>query len=478
MFNRARYWIIATLCVLALAGFSGLMYARDMPKVPVAIFGILIFLFVLALCLRDARLGALLLLFSLPFERIPSLQVGGATLRISQVVLAALVLSLVVNGLMKKRSTISVSPYIIMYLLFVASIINSFWQMQALSRGVTVFIFIMFTSLAMWVVPAALTSKSAIVSAVRALFWVTIVICLFGFYQYVGDVIGLPNYLTGLRELYTKVVFGIPRVQSTALEPLYLANFLLIPLSLAITLAIRRTEYFSWRLLAGVMALGGLTLILTLSRGGYVGFAASIAVIILSSLIKLIQPKVMFALMGLVAILVVAVFGVVNFSNVGQKSIDEVERHFVNINQDASTLHRLGSFDSALEAFDSAPFTGVGIGNFGPWLAHYPTEIPVHGWAIVNNAPLEILAETGIFGLFSAIAFLLILFALSYKAVFAAKDPVLKAIMLGLIAACVGVLAQYQFFSTFYIMHVWALFGLMIATQSVIFNQENNDAKQ
>ena len=269
------------------------------------------------------------------------------------------------------------------------------------------------------------------------------------------------------------MVFGFPRVQSTALEPLYLANFLLIPLSLAITLTIRRTEHFSWRLLSAVIGLGGLTLILTLSRGGYIGFIASLCVVALASLFKLLQPKIMFGFAGLISVLTIAVFGVINFSNIGQKSIDEVERHFVNISQDASALHRLGSFDYALTAYQSAPFTGVGIGNFGPFVADYPAVLPHDGWAIVNNAPLEILAETGVFGLFTALAFLLMLFTLSYKAIFIAKDSALKAIMLGLVAACVGVLVQYQFFSTFYIMHIWALFGLMIATQVVIFNQES-----
>lgn len=471
--KRAKYWSLAFVLVLVLSVIFGVTFARDISQIPIAILGLLIFLVILAMCWREARLGALLLIFSLPFERIPSLQIGPATVRLSQIILIALVVALLFKTLVIRSKSIKLSPYLPFYILFVIALINSFWQMEALSRGVLVFAFILFTSLAMWVIPAALTSKLAILQAIRTLFWVTIIICLFGFYQYIGDVIGLPSYLTGLRELYTKVVFGFPRVQSTALEPLYLANFLLIPLSLAITMTIRRTEHFSWRLLTAVIGLGGLTLILTLSRGGYIGFAASLCVIVLASLFKLIQPKIMFGMMGLATVLAVAVFGVINFSNVGQKSIDEVERHFVNVSQDASALHRLGSFDYALEAFDSAPFTGVGIGNFGPWVANYPSVLPSDGWAIVNNAPLEILAETGVFGLFTALAFLLMLFALSYKAIFVAKDSVLKAIMLGLVAACVGVLVQYQFFSTFYIMHIWALFGLMIATQAVIFNQKN-----
>lgn len=477
MLGSAKYWSLAFVFVLVISVIYGVMFARDIPQVPIAILGLLIFLVILATCLRDARLGALLLVFSLPFERIPSLQISVATVRLSQIVLIALAVALLFRALVKRTDPVKLSPYLPFYILFVIALINSFWQMEALSRGVLVFVFIMFTSLAMWVIPAALKSKLAILQAIRTLFWVTIIICLFGLYQYVGDVVGLPSYLTGLRELYTKVVFGFPRVQSTALEPLYLANFLLIPLSLAITLTIRRTEHFSWRLLTAVIGLGGLTLILTLSRGGYIGFIASLCVIALASLFKLMQPKIMFGLMGLVTVLTVAIFGVINFSNVGQKSIDEVERHFVNVSQDASALHRLGSFDYALEAYDRAPFTGVGIGNFGPFVADYPSVLPNDGWAIVNNAPLEILAETGVFGLFTALAFLLMLFALSYKAVFTAKDTALQAIMLGLIAACVGVLVQYQFFSTFYIMHIWALFGLMIATQVVIFSQENNHEK-
>ena len=188
--SERKYWSLAFVLVLGLSVTYGVMFARDIPIVPIAILGLLIFLVILVMCLRDVRLGALLLIFSLPFERIPSLQIGVATVRLSQIVLIALAVALLFKALIKRTDPIKLSPYLPIYTLFVIALINSFWQMEVLSRGVLVFVFILFTSLAMWVIPAALTSKQAVLQAIKTLFWVTIIICLFGFYQYVGDVIG------------------------------------------------------------------------------------------------------------------------------------------------------------------------------------------------------------------------------------------------------------------------------------------------
>ncbi len=459
-----------------LAILIGVSFARNLVTVPAMLLGLLLVVTLVTLELIDAKIGLMVFIFALPFERIPSLQVGGVTVRISQVILISLLISFMLRALQRRTFWLTLSPYAPAYLLFLIALLSSFWHMQAITRGLEVCVFMIFTSLTIWIIPALVQDKAAVDRVVRVLFITTFLVSLFGLYQFVGDIIGLPTALTGLRELYTKAVFGFPRIQATALEPLYLANFLMIPLSLALTYGLRRVSHYAWWFLAAVITVPGLVLILTLARGGYVGMAASLVVILLGSVFFVLRPTVILSTLFGSFLVIIAVAALLNFSNLGQKSIDEVQKHFTQIQADASTEQRLSTFDQAIEAFNQSPYTGVGIGNFGPWVAGYPTELPKDGWAIVNNGPLEILAETGMVGAVACILFLYLLLLRSMQALFAAKDPFLRATMLGLVAAIVGVLAQYQFFSTFYIMHIWVLFGLAIAVQNIIFAESKRKA--
>lgn len=473
---KRTYLIGGISSFLVLTFLVGTAISRDLFIIPLGILAILIFVYLTAFFVTDLRRGLLIFIFTLPFERIPSIQAGGATIKLSQIVLIALIAAILMKHLGSKKFKLNLSPYIFPYLLFVISLLASFSNMHAVSRGLTVTVFMLFTSLALWVIPSLVHTKKDMVLVSRTLFFVTLLISVFGIYQFVGDSIGLPASLTGLRELYTKVVFGFPRVQSTELEPLYLANFLIIPLSLAITYIARKQSDISARTPLLVTLIAGLVLVLTLSRGGYVGMAASLVIIGLGSLGWILRPNIVFGSVATLVVLLVAISGFAHFSQLGQKSVDETVKHFTNIGQDASALHRFSTFDQAKEAYEQSPLTGVGIGNFGPWVAGYPSQLPKDGWAIVNNGPLEILAETGVVGAIATFLFLFILIVRSFMALFAAKDEFMRATIVGLLAALVGVLTQYQFFSSFYIMHVWALMGLMIAAQNIVLKPNQDTA--
>jgi O-antigen ligase len=118
---------------------------------------------------------------------------------------------------------------------------------------------------------------------------------------------------------------------------------------------------------------------------------------------------------------------------------------------------------------------GIGIGNFGPNVAGYPPSAPEEGWLIVNNEPLEILAETGILGFLSIILFLGCLFFRGLYAAFKSKDLYLKIWLIGLLAVLLAFAVQYQTFSTLYITHIWVAIGLLAATQNIF--QKNKGIK-
>jgi hypothetical protein len=68
-------------------------------------------------------------------------------------------------------------------------------------------------------------------------------VALFAIYQFLADMIGLPQTLTVLKEGYTKAVFGFPRnSRFFSMEPLFFGNFLFMPLSLAIIIMFFRSN--------------------------------------------------------------------------------------------------------------------------------------------------------------------------------------------------------------------------------------------
>ena len=459
------------LGLILIALMYGLFIGRHQDYVAFAIVGVILLLIYTIFSVRFPFEGLLVFFFSIPFERIPSISIGGANLRISQALLASTIVAYFIRKLKSRSFILRFSPYLGVYLLFILSLLLSFNQMMAISRGIMVFSFILFTSLTMWIIPAMIQTKEQLNSIIKVLFWVTIVISVFGLYQFIGDMIGLPMAFTGLKDVYTKVVFSYPRVQSVMQEPLYLANYLIIPLSLAITLFIRKIDVFKTNFYLGFIALVGLVFVLTISRGGYIGLAVALLIIVIGNLISLIKPHVITGTMVTVMVLAVGLTLAVNFSDLGQKAVEETQKHFFNALDSASTLQRYGTFEQAQEAYAEQPITGIWIGNFGPWPTNYPNQLPESGWPIVNNQILETLAETGIVGLGASRLFLLVLIVRSFGALFKAKDSMLRATMLALIAAFSGVLVQYQFFSTLYIMHIWVLIALMIAVQNIIFKE-------
>ncbi|EKD76247.1 MAG: hypothetical protein ACD_43C00176G0002 [uncultured bacterium] len=71
---------------------------------------------------------------------------------------------------------------------------------------------------------------------------------------------------------------------------------------------------------------------------------------------------------------------------------------------------------------------------------------------------------------------MLMLFARSIKAwLTATKDPLLRAVLLGLTAALGGILVQYNTFSVLYITHIWFTIGLLITVQNIILHGDKQN---
>jgi len=407
-----------------------------------------------------------LLIFLLPFERIPSLDVESLTIRASQLV-AVMFILLSVGPIVSYYRSIPRLPKLLLPA-FLFSYFLSVLVATDMKRAVTVFIFTCFVSLAASAI-AATFKAGQLPRLEKYLFVATVIVLAFGFYQYLGNVLGLSSSWTGLRDIYSKEIFGFPRIQSTALEPLYYGSFLLIPYCILLAKKLNKTAKVPI-IQTLLFTLITVQLLLTVSRGAIYGGAVATLLLIVATTVKkqatirrVVQLVGLFALSGALALLLTWIpLQITTSSKQASRSTERLIEQTSNLSsQDDRQRNRV----FALEAFKTHPLLGVGPGNFNQYaIKHYPPyekTAPV----IVNNEPLELLAEAGIIGF----VFFILFAGWTYLRVTvdyiknSGRSKDLGYWLPALLAYFVALAIQYQTFSTLYVMHVWVVIGMLMA---------------
>jgi len=408
-----------------------------------------------------------LLAFFLPFERIPSVDLLGVTIRISQLIALSLIF-VSVPAIITFYKSRPLLPKLLLPA-FLVSYGLSMLLAPDFKRAIMVFVFTVFVSLVASAIAATLTVEQ-LPKIEKYLYAATTVALVFGFYQYFGDVFGLNPAFTGLREIYTKEIFGFPRIQSIALEPLYYGSFLLIPYCLLLAKRLVQPKNFT-KFHTGLLVIIVAQILLTVSRGSiYSGIIATIVLIaylVASKKTKIKQAGKAALLLVLGVVLGILMTWLPTFivnnpkDNAGAKTEKLLDQTSNFNSQDDRVRNR----KIAINAFKENPFFGIGPGGFSQYaVAAFPKYAPVAP-VIVNNEPLELAAEAGVvgFGLF-------ILFA-AWSYILVAKNYIAgnfkdKSLVYWTPAILVYVIAlaiQYQTFSTLYVMHVWVVIGLLMA---------------
>ncbi|MDP2789674.1 MAG: O-antigen ligase family protein [bacterium] len=454
------------LLVLALVTAVSIPVAFVASRSPFLALAAVVGIILYVVFLRWPMFGILAVVFLLPFERIGAVDVAGVTVRPSQVVAIALIAAWLTRSAWRGKIHWRPQPLLIPLSVYLIILGIGLTHAENLTRGLFVFAFTAFTLAVSILMPQLVRTEAQANRVVNVLLITTAIVSAFGLFQFLGDYAGLPTSITGLRDLYTKAVLGFPRVQSTALEPLYFANFLLLPLSLLTASLFSRSQrqgFFGLPLLL----LAGLVLVLTVARGGYLAFAASVVVIIAFSLRQFLHPGRILAFGA--SILIV---GVVAMQLLGGGtdafSAKKFTEHITNLFTGASYEERIATFDLANQAFHEQPLVGIGPGQFGPYASINPSYEPKDGWKIVNNLTLEVLAEAGMLGLIALALAFFVLIVRSVQAIRRARSPNLRALLVGGLAAVIGILVQYQTFSILYIMHVWVAVGLLVSFQNLV----------
>lgn len=413
------------------------------------------------------------LIFLLPYERIPSIPVlvFGASIDLRLSFFVAIALSLLVAWSItfsSSRLTIKLHTYHYWLMSFFFVYLLSALLSTDLKRALMVWTFTAFTAVTGLAVSFIWQHRDSV--AIRKGLWITTwIVLIFGFYQYFGDVMGLSTNWTGLRELYTKQIFGFPRIQSTGLEPLFYGSFLLIPFF-----------YFSSRFLSSreerpiFLVAIIVQLVLTVSRGALIGGVCGLLLLLgLYARRSLIQQKVglvgIVILGGALALLLtnvnnIKLFGGSSDQTHGTAAPTAVIDQATNFNaQDDRVRNRT----LAWEAFQDHPWLGIGPGNFSDYAKErYDGYQSISGAIVVNNEPMELLAESGLLGLLTFFGFVVIVFSALLRIVLEGGDN-LSDWSYSLLAYFIALAIQYQTFSTLYIVHVWVTLGIAMGIVSM-----------
>jgi O-antigen ligase len=313
-----------------------------------------------------------------------------------------------------------------------------------------------------------------------------------------------PDWYRSFHNLFSTGTLFRDRVVAFAFEPSWLSdmlNLLFIPYWLAS--AVTRTTMFKkklWKFQVEdiCLALGAVTLFLTLSRLGYLSFLLMIGVIILyasgwavrrveklitkrqehdqqAAAKKWLRVGLYFAI-GLIYIsmFLVAAFVISKLDHRSTELFDFSNFTFMRYAEMLSFGARVTYWGGGWNMFSQFPIIGVGLGNAG---FYFPDMLPDYGWRLfeirklffrqdvllnVKSLWFRLLAETGIFGFAAFFSYLLGIFGMAFTLKRSRKSFPNFIGWMGLFALAAFLIEQMSL-DTFALPYFWVTFGIIAA---------------
>jgi O-antigen ligase len=309
--------------------------------------------------------------------------------------------------------------------------------------------------------------------------WVTIAVVGFGYYQYVADVFGLSQSWTFLKPMYSSAgAYPFPRVQSFALEPLYLAHYLFLPIGILLVRFVRRQKASLFEKIVLVVTLA--LFMVSLSRGAMLGLllaiTATLVVVRSWKLLKYLAKIAVPAVLIVVAMLLLA--GAVREANTaGRPStaatagtpnltektdpVDAFTSHAVDLN-DGSARNRYDLWPRTIDMFLEHPVTGVGLNNSRLLLhggSNTASTAEANALQPVNNDFLAFLSEMGLVGLVLALPLIWLMLRALWGVVRARLDHPSGPYAFAL----VGMAVEANAFHSLLLLRTWVVIGLLVA---------------
>jgi O-antigen ligase len=218
---------------------------------------------------------------------------------------------------------------------------------------------------------------------------------------------------------------GFMRIGGTVGSPNFAAAYLSISLASAAGILFTNLGRTLKWLAASVLGIGGVALIFTFSRGGWMAVALAITMI---CLVYWRQRR--FSLKAPIAVILILGLLYLPFQNVISARLFGDDK--------GSAESRIPLMKLAFRIVEDNPVLGVGANNFTVVMDRYLTSDFRVGWLFaVHNKYLLVLAETGIAGLLAFLAFVIDAFRKGWRC-WTYGDPLLSPIALGFAAGIAG----------------------------------------
>jgi O-antigen ligase len=206
---------------------------------------------------------------------------------------------------------------------------------------------------------------------------------------------------------------------------------LIIPVGLAM-LAVPGVRRQQLPFVALLSALPVGALFLSASRGGIATFSCEVVVLIILLWMRRGEKRHLFTFV----IALVLAGGLVAWLGLGQ-----VIARFSQVqNAEVTEGRRMSMSRGALHIFRDHPLIGTGLGTTVSVYPAYETRYDGHVVDHVHNDHFELLAEMGILGGICWVAFVVMLVRLGMKNLSAHQDPIVRAIQMGALVGCIGLL--------------------------------------
>ncbi|QQY80034.1 O-antigen ligase [Keratinibaculum paraultunense] len=250
------------------------------------------------------------------------------------------------------------------------------------------------------------------------------------------------------------------RVYSVFGNPNVLAEYLImiIPISLSLFWYSKKIHKKGIFLITSLILT--IVLVLTLSRGGWIGFAFGIFMFVLLVEKKLLLGIIPIALLGLYFL--------------PQNIINRILT--IGSLKDSSNAYRIRLWKITLEIIRDNWLIGVGFGYI-PFKATFETYIRTMPAYHSHNTYLQTMAEMGVLGLIVFIIFIFVLYKYAIKRLMKTEDKYIKTMAGGVLAGLSALLAHGAVESVLYLPKIiitfWTLVALILALMRI-----SNESKE
>lgn len=294
------------------------------------------------------------------------------------------------------------------------------------------------------IIRSRINDRESNLNIVRYLLISSLLVTSFGIFQYYFINHMPPGWID--KELYK----NIPnRAFSTMYNPNVLGSYLIIIISIALS-GFKPTNNRAGRLPSlFILILSYICMVLTFSRGAWLGLAASILVIFIFSKEK---PYIL-SVLGVTLLLTLPEFDAV----LSRLNIDF-------LSSDSSSEYRWYLWKVAFKTFSDNPLFGTGLGSFGFSL---PSHSQAGGYLVshAHNIYLHFLAETGLFGSVAFFGYIGAAVYVCYKVMKKSSCQQTRRLSLGILASCIGLMVHGAVDATLYLPQLSIFLWLIAAVE-------------